>query len=120
MDAAPLHARQLWWILAVGSAGMSCALMGFAKGNWRWPAAAVLLALPVVGGAPHLQGDALAGFNPIAKAALGQMVQQFAWATTWVAVSFWLSMGLACGLAFQRWLQPVLMANFTGTELGAA
>jgi hypothetical protein len=48
------------------------------------------------------------------------MVQQFAWATTWVAVSFWLSMGLACGLAFQRWLQPVLMANFTGTELGAA
>jgi predicted cobalt transporter CbtA len=99
---------------------MSCALMGFAKGNWRWPAAAVLLALPVVEGAPHLQGDALAGFNPIAKAALGQMVQQFAWATTWVAVSFWLSMGLACGLAFQRWLQPVLMANFTGTELGAA
>ena len=120
MDAAPLHARQVWWALAVGSAGVACALMGFAKAKWRWPAAAVLLALPFAVGAPHLQGDALAGFSPEAHAALAQLVQQFAWATTWVALSFWLSMGLACGLAFQRWLQPVLMENFKGAGLEAA
>ena len=120
MDAAPLHARQVWWTLAVGSAATSCALMGFAKGKWRWPAAAVLLSLPFAVSAPHLQGDPLAGFSPDAHAALAQLVQQFAWATTWVALSFWLSMGLACGLAFQRWLQPVLMVNFKGAGLEAA
>ncbi len=120
MEAAPLHARQVWWALAVGSAAVACALMGFAKAKWRWPAAAVLLALPFVLGAPHLQGDALAGFSPEAHAALEQLVQQFVWATTWVALSFWLSMGLACGLAFQRWLQPVLMENFKGAGLEAA
>ena len=120
MEAAPLHARQVWWVLAVGSAAAACALMGFAKGKWRWPAAAVLLALPFAVGAPHLQGDALAGFSPEAHAALEQLVQQFVWATTWVALSFWLSMGLACGLAFQRWLQPVLMENFKGAGLEAA
>jgi len=120
MDAAPLHSRQMWWALAVGSAVVACALMGFAKQSWRWPAAAVLLALPFALGAPHLQGDALAGFSPVAKAAVGQIAQNFAWATTWVALSFWLSMGLACGPAFQRWLQPVLMENFKGTGLIAA
>lgn len=120
MDAAPLHARQLWWALAVGSAVAACALIGFARGKWRWPAAAVLLALPFAIGAPHLQGDPLAGFSPEARAALEQLVQQFVWATTWVALSFWLSMGLACGLAFQRWLQPVLMVNFKGAGLEAA
>lgn len=120
MDAAPLQARQVWWAMAVGSAAVACALMGFAKGKWRWPAAAVLLALPFVVGAPHLQGDALAGFGPEAHAALEQLVQQFVWATTWVALSFWLSMGVACGLVFQRWLQPVLMENFRGAELEAA
>ena len=120
MNAAPLHSRQMWWALAAGSAGMACALIGFAKGGWRWPAAAILLALPFALGAPHLQGDALAGFSPVAHAALGQLAQKFAWATTWVASSFWLSMGLACGLAFQRWLQPVLMATFTGGNLKMA
>lgn len=120
MDAAPLHARQLWSVLAVGCAASACALAGFGTANWRWPAVAVLLALPFVVGAPHLQGDALAGYSPQAQASLRQLVQQFFWATTWVALSFWLSMGLACGLAFQRWLQPVLMANLKRAGLEAA
>ena len=120
MEAAPLHARQLWSTLAVGSAAAACALAGFGKAKWRWLAAAFLLALPFVVGAPHLQGDALAGYSPGARAALEQLVQQFAWATIWVALSFWLSMGLACGLAFQRWLQPVLVANFTAGRLETA
>ncbi len=119
MEAAPLHARQVWWALAVGSAAVACTLMGFAKRSWRWPAAAVVLVLPFAVGAPHVHGDTLAGFNPEAHAALEQLVQQFVWATTWVALSFWLSMGLACGLAFQRWLQPVLMANFKVSGLEA-
>ena len=116
-EAAPLQARQLWSVLAVGSAAAASALVGFSTAKWRWFAAAVLLALPFVVGAPQLQGDALAGNNLQTRIALDQLLQQFFWATTWVAVSLWLSIGLTCGLAFQRWLQPVFMPNFKGTRL---
>jgi predicted cobalt transporter CbtA len=117
MDAAPLHARQIWWVLAVGSAALACAVLGFARSLWRWPVAAALLTLPFVVGAPHLQGDALAGFSGEARTALTQLGTQFIWATTWVALSFWITMGLACGLAFQRWLRPVLVATLARTGL---
>jgi cobalt transporter subunit CbtA len=120
MDAAPLHDRQLWWVLAAGCAGVACALAAFSNKSWRWPAAVVLLGLPFALGAPHLQGDALAGFSPTAHAALGQLAQKFGWATTWVALSFWGSMGLVCGIAFQRWLQPGLVAAFTVDRLNTA
>lgn len=119
MDAAPLHARQVWWVLAVGSAALACALLGFARGPWRWAVAAVLLALPFAVGAPHPHTDPLAGFSGEAHAALAQLGTQFIWATTWVALSFWITMGLACGVAFQRWLRPVLMATFDRTGLDA-
>ena len=120
MDAAALQARQLWSMLAIGSGAAACALVGFGTASWRWPAAAVVLALPFVLGAPHLQGDPLASYSSEAHAALEQLLQQFSLATTWVALSFWLSMGLACGLVFQRWLQPVLVATFTGDRPNAA
>ena len=120
LEAAPLHARQLWSVLAVGSAAAACAVVGFGTASWRWPVAVVLLALPFLVGAPHLQGDALAAYSPEAHAALELLLQQFFWATTWVALSFWLSLGLASGLAFQRWLQPKLMASFKDTGLVAA
>jgi cobalt transporter subunit CbtA len=112
MDAAPLQARQLWWVLAVGSAVAACGVLGWVRASWRWAVAAVLLALPFVVGAPHLQGDALAGFGPPAHAALEQLGRQFIWATTWVSLSFWVGMGVACGLAFERWLRPALLATF--------
>ena len=112
MEAAPLHARQIWWALAVGSAALACGLLGFARGPWRWPLAVAVLALPFVVGAPQLHGAALAGYGVEAHASLEQLGQQFVWATTWVSLSFWVSMGLACGLTFQRWLRPVLLAAF--------
>lgn len=110
MEAAPLHARQLWWALAVGSAAGACAVAGFVRAPWRWLVAAALLALPFVVGAPQLQGDALAGFGPEAHAALEQLGRQFVWATHWVALSFWVSLGLVGGFTFQRWVRPSLLA----------
>ena len=120
MEVAPLQARQLWSVLAVGSAATACALAAFGTAKWRRSAVAVLLALPFVVGSPHFQGDALAGYSPQAHAAVKQLAQQFFWATTWVALSFWLSIGLACGLVFQRWLQPVLTEIFETDRLGTA
>ena len=83
MDAAQLPARQLWTVLAVCSAAFACGLAGFGTAKWRWLVAALLLALPFVVGAPHLQGDALAGHGPEAHAALEQLRGQFVWATSW-------------------------------------
>lgn len=114
MEAAPLQARQVWWVLAVGSAAGACAVAGFLRASWRWLVAAALLALPFVVGAPQLQGDVLAGFGPEARAALTQLGTQFIWATTWVALSFWVSMGLVGGLAFQHWVRPGLLAVLKG------
>lgn len=120
MEAAPLHARQLWWVLAVGSAAGACAVAGFVRASWRWLVAAALLALPFVVGAPQLQGDALAGFGPEAHAALEQLGRQFVWATHWVALSFWVSLGLVGGLTFQRWVRPSLLAVLQRADAHAA
>lgn len=119
MDAAPLHARQVWWVLAVGCAVGASAVAGFSHSIWRWLVAVVLLALPFVVGAPQLQGDALDGFGAEAHAALTQLGSQFVWATTWVALSFWASVGLVGGLAFQRWVGPVILATLHGAKAGA-
>lgn len=119
MEAAPLQARQVWWVLAVSSAAGACAVAGFARASWRWLVSAALLALPFVVGAPKLQGDALAGFGPEAHAALEQLGTQFIWATTWVSLSFWVSLGLVSGLAFQRWVRPALLAVLQRADVPA-
>ena len=117
MDAARLGSRQGWWVLAVSSAAGACALASLSHASWRWLVAASLLALPFIVGAPKLQGDALAGFTPEAHAALELLYGQFIWATTWVALSFWVSTGLVGGLAFERWVRPCLLAVLKGADV---
>ena len=99
MDAARLGSRQGWWVLAVVSAGLACASLAGLRSPLRWAAATAWLALPFVVGAPHITADPLAGFSGEAQAQLRQLGTQFIWATTWVSLSFWLSMGLMCGAA---------------------
>ena len=112
MDAARLGSRQGWWVLAAGSAALACVSLAGLRGAWRWAAAAAWLALPFVVGAPHISADPLAGFSGEAKAQLRELGTQFIWATTWLSLSFWVSMGMVCGAAFQRWLRPVMEATF--------
>lgn len=110
MDAARLGSRQGWWVLAAGSAALACASVAMLRSPLRWAAAAAWLALPYVVGAPQITADPLAGFSGEAQATLRHLGSQFIWATTWVSLSFWLCMGLAGGFAFQRWVQPALLA----------
>lgn len=112
MDAARLGSRQGWWTLAAVSAAAACAVAAGLRSHARWLIAAALLALPYIVGAPHITADPLAGFQGEAQAVLRDLGAQFVWATTWVSIAFWACMGLATGLAFQRWLQPVLRATF--------
>lgn len=112
MDAARLGSRQGWWVLAAGSAMLACAAAAGLRAAWRWPLAAALLALPFVVGAPHVAADPFAGFGADAQAALRALDARFVDATAWIALSFWMSMALACGLAFERWLRPALASGF--------
>ena len=120
MDAARLGSRQGWWVLAAGSAALACASLAGLRSPVRWAAAAAWLALPFVVGAPHISADPLAGFSGPAQAQLRELGTQFIWATTWVSLSFWASMGLVCGAAFQRWLRPVLQATFEPSKPNAS
>lgn len=123
MDAARLGSRQGWWVLAAGSAALACASVAMLRSPLRWAAAAAWLALPYVVGAPQITADPLAGFSGEAQATLRHLGSQFIWATTWVSLSFWLCMGLAGGFAFQRWVQPALLAMLqraTAPAAGAA
>ena len=120
MDAARLGSRQGWWLLAAVSAALACASIAGLRSHLRWVAAAAWLALPYVVGAPHISADPLAGFGPEAQTALRQLGTQFIWATTWVALSFWASMGLVGGLAFQRWVRPGLLAVLKGAGVADA
>ncbi len=114
MDAARLGSRQAWWILAALSAAGACAVAAGMRSHLRWLLAAALLALPYVVGAPHITADPLGGFQGEAQAALRDLGQQFVWATTWLSLCFWACMGVAGGLAYQRWVQPALRASVGG------
>lgn len=110
MDAARLGSRQGWWVLAAASAALACVSLAWLKTPMRWAAPLMWLALPFAVGAPHITADPLAGFGPEAQAALRQLGHDFIGVTHAVAISFWLSMGALCGLVFQRWLRPALLA----------
>jgi cobalt transporter subunit CbtA len=112
MDAARLGSRQGWWVLAAAGAALACISLAGLRSALRWPAAAAWLALPFVVGAPQAAGDPFAGFGPEAQAALRALDARFIWVTTWISLSFWASTGVACGLAFERWLRPALAASF--------
>ncbi len=111
MDAAPLGARQTWWLLAVASSAGACAALAWLRPAWRWLVAAALLALPFAVGAPQLGTDPLAGFSGEAQAQLRLLGQQFVVATHILALSFWVCMGLVGGWTFARWVRPALLAQ---------
>ena len=108
MDAARLGSRQGWWLLAAGSASVACAALASLRSPLRWVAPLAWLALPFVVGAPHIAADPLASFSPAAQASLRDLSEQFVWATTWISLSFWISMAGVGGAAFERWLRPVM------------
>jgi cobalt transporter subunit CbtA len=108
MDAAPLQARQAWWLLAVGCAASACAVMAFSQRGWRIVVALLLLAVPFVIGAPHHSGDPLAGFSGEAHMKLEALGHQFILATHLLSISFWGLLGALSAWIYPRWLKPVV------------
>lgn len=113
LDAAALGERQAWWLLTATSAALACAsLAGIAMKHqarrWRWLAAALLLAVPFIIGAPHAQGDPLAGFSAQARVEMQELQREFMVTTLWISLNFWLSLGCVGGWAFSRWIKQAI------------
>jgi cobalt transporter subunit CbtA len=103
-EAAPLQARQAWWVLAVACTGAGLAVAALGKSPWRW-AALLLLAVPYLVGAPQLAIGPFEGQPPEAAAALSELAHRFVWATALANAAFWLVLGATSGWAVRRFLR---------------
>lgn len=111
--AAPLAARQLWWVLSVTCTAGGLAGAVFGKGPWRWAALALLVA-PYLVGVPLTPANPFAQHSPADAAALAQLAQRFVWATALANALFWLALGSASGWAARRFLNAALEQGVHG------
>ena len=94
MAAADLTARQAWWLGTAAATGLALALIFFAEGVLWKVAAAVLLVVPHVIGAPHPEIEP--GGVP------AELAAQSAVATLVVTGLCWMALGGLSGYFFER------------------
>lgn len=94
-EAAPLLARQLWWIATTVSTGGGLALLAFTR---RAPYAALALLLIVL---PHLYGAPLTAEHAVA-AAPEALSHRFIVAVTVASLLFWAALGASTGYFYRR------------------
>ena len=92
-EAAPLAARQLWWVATAGLAAVALYLLAFRRRPVWIALAAALLVLPHLVGAPRL-----AEAHSTAPESLARLFVTAALATS---LLFWLVLGGATGALFQ-------------------
>ncbi len=93
-EAAPLVARQLWWLVTVASTGCALALFAFTRRALYAALAALLIVLPHFYGAPQPAEHAT-----VAPEALAH---RFAEAATLVSFLFWAALGASTGYFYRR------------------
>jgi len=108
--AAPVEHRQLWWALTVLSVSVGLGLLAFAAIKFK-ALGLLLLALPYVIGAPHSQGPMFQHPDPAALAELAELHQRFVVISGITNLVFWLLLGIACRLAFNRWFRPIPVSD---------
>jgi len=92
--AAPLHARQLWWVMTAGMTAVGLGLGVYAR-HWALKLLGlVLLVVPHLIGAPH---PAIHG-----SAAPEQLAQAFIHATALANGLFWLTLGGLTGYFYKK------------------
>ncbi|QJQ01612.1 hypothetical protein C798_15625 [Herbaspirillum rubrisubalbicans Os34] len=92
--AAPLHARQLWWVMTAAMTAASLGLFVFTRG---WPYKLVGVLLLVV---PHLVGAPQPEVH--GSVAPEELAQAFIHATALANVVFWLALGGLTGFFYRR------------------
>lgn len=105
--AAPLQARQAWWLLAVLCAVAGLAVLCLVRSKWRVLGLA-LLALPLVVGAPHDAGAPFAEFSADAALQMQALKARFVVATALASGVHWLALGALAGVVVHKWLRPLI------------
>lgn len=95
--AAPLAARQAWWVTTAASTGLGLALLAFTR-QAALAALAVLLIL-----LPHLYGAPLPA-NNAADLAPAALAHRFVAAATAASLLFWAVLGSATGYFYRRFI----------------
>jgi cobalt transporter subunit CbtA len=95
-EAAPLIARQAWWIATVASTGGALALFAFARRAVWFGLAALLIVTPHLYGAPQPAEHSSAPPEALAR--------QFVVAVTIASFLFWLVLGAASGYFYRRFM----------------
>jgi cobalt transporter subunit CbtA len=93
-EAAPLLARQLWWLATAAASGGGLGLLAFTRRPFYAVLAVVLIALPHLYGAPQPAEHAAAAPEALA--------QRFAAAATLVSFLFWATLGASTGYFHRR------------------
>ena len=107
MQAAPLQARQLWWILTVVCGVGGLAMLCLVRAKWRVLGLG-LLVLPFAVGAPQPEGSPFADLGAEAAAQMALLANRFVVATAVASALQWFLLGALCALAAARWLNPLL------------
>lgn len=99
--AAPLEARQLWWVFTVACTAAGLMGAAFLKTRWRWACIGLLL-VPHLVGAPRSATAPFAEQPSAAAAELEELARQFIGATALANAVLWLALGLASAWAVRR------------------
>ena len=108
--AAPIEHRQLWWAFTAISVAAGLCLFAFAPLKFK-ALGLLFLVVPYLVGAPHDQGPMFQHPDPAAVLALTELHQQFVMLSAMVNLVFWLILGLACRLAFNRWFRSIPLSD---------
>jgi len=109
-SAAPVEHRQLWWALTAASVAAGLGVFAFAPRRFK-ALGLLLLVIPYVVGAPAGDGPMFQHPEPAALAALTSLHQQFVVISAITSLVFWTLLGIACRLAFNRWLMRVPVSD---------
>ena len=108
--AAPLEHRQLWWMLTAACVSTGLCIFAFAPVKVR-ALGVLFLAIPYLVGAPHVHGPMFQHPDPSAIAALTDLHQKFVVVSGINSLVFWVLLGLACRLAFNRWFRNMPLSG---------
>ena len=108
--SAPLEHRQLWWALAVLSVAIGLGIFAFAGARFKALGVLFLMA-PYIVGAPQVDTPMFQHGDPSVTQTLINLHQQFVVISTIVNLIFWLSLGLGCRFAFNRWFRGLALST---------
>ena len=111
--SAPLEQRQLWWALTAFSVAIGLGLFAFAGVRVK-ALGLVFLVIPYLVGAPQVDTPMFLHSDPYVTQTLIDLHQQFVVISTVINLMFWLSLGLCCRFAFNRWFRSITVTADPG------